>query len=494
MNQSNASKFIIIFLLTFSNLLFTTNNSVIFLRNVDSITINPYKTWDFASSEVLYHIFEGLVTYDYKKINILPSLAYKWESNEKKDKWIFYLRKGIRFHNNEELDADLVVKNFKFKMNYKSTKLKYLTSLIKDVIKRDKYTIEFDLNTGSIDFLYTLTNISMFIFPSNMLKMNFKNIYGTGPFKFLKWEKNKELVLVANKNYWRKKIRINKIIFRKNKSSKWKILQLKNGDCDLTELSSLEEVMEVRNIKNIDIKKKLGFNIKYIILNTKKEPFKNINARRLIYNLLNRLPLKRYFFQDIGISAKTFIPYYFLKNEEIKIKYFKNIKFPKKKYTLIKAFVNNKMAHEIAILKNLSKRLKKYNYKMDLREISFKEFANVLDNKEYDMAVVGWIADYPSFYSYYYPIFTKNKLNRSFFYDKNLIKLIENLRFSKDNKDIIKKCLKIEKIITKKIPIIPLYHLNYIIGAKKSLKGIKLSPFHYLNLTDSYWENENEKK
>ncbi len=494
MNLSKISKFIIIFLFSFSNFLFSTNNSVLYLRNADSLTINPYESWDFESSEVLYHIFEGLVTYDNKTLKILPCLSYKWETNEKKDRWIFYLRKGIRLHNNEELDADLVVNNFKFKINYKSTKLKYLTSLIKNVKKINKYAIEFDLHKGSIDFLYTLTNISMFIFSSNMLKNNFKNIYGTGPFKFLKWEKNRELTLIANKNYWRKNVKINKITFRKNKSSKWKILQLKNGDCDLTELNSLEEVMEVRNIKNIKIKKKSGFNTKYIVFNTNKEPFKNINARRLINYLLNRETLKKYYFQDIGISAKTFIPYYFLNNKVIKFKHFKNIKLSNKKHMVIKAFVNNKMSHEIAILKNLSKRLKKYNYKIKLIELSFKKYAEVFDNEVYDMAIAGWIADYPSCYSYYYPIFTKNKFNRSFFYDKNLINLIKELRFSKDKKETSKICSKIEKIISIKIPIIPLYHSNYIVGIKKSLKGVKLSPLNIINLSDSYWENKNEEK
>src|SRR6478609_2583263 len=63
-----------------------------------------------------YPIFEGLVLWDLTKTDQLaglrPGLAEKWEQAEGDTKtWIFHLRKGVKFHDGSDFNADAVIWN-----------------------------------------------------------------------------------------------------------------------------------------------------------------------------------------------------------------------------------------------------------------------------------------------------------------------------------------------------------------------------------------------
>src|SRR4051812_28531011 len=63
-----------------------------------------------------YPIFEGLVLWDLSKPDQLaglrPGLAEKWEQASGDNKtWIFHLRKGVKFHDGTDFNADAVIWN-----------------------------------------------------------------------------------------------------------------------------------------------------------------------------------------------------------------------------------------------------------------------------------------------------------------------------------------------------------------------------------------------
>jgi peptide/nickel transport system substrate-binding protein len=58
-----------------------------------------------------YPVYEGLVLWDLKRADrlaeIKPGLAESWEQDkEDKSKWIFHLRKGVKFHDDSDFNAD----------------------------------------------------------------------------------------------------------------------------------------------------------------------------------------------------------------------------------------------------------------------------------------------------------------------------------------------------------------------------------------------------
>src|SRR5258707_14927208 len=63
-----------------------------------------------------YPIFEGLVLWDLTRTDQLaalrPGLAEKWEQDPADNKtWIFHLRRGVKFHDGTDFNADAVIWN-----------------------------------------------------------------------------------------------------------------------------------------------------------------------------------------------------------------------------------------------------------------------------------------------------------------------------------------------------------------------------------------------
>src|SRR5438046_8154054 len=60
-----------------------------------------------------------------------------------------------------------------------------------------------------------------------------KNPIGTGPYKFVRWSKDEEIVLEANERYWRGAPNIKTIVFRPISDDAVRVAALQNGEIDL---------------------------------------------------------------------------------------------------------------------------------------------------------------------------------------------------------------------------------------------------------------------
>ena len=79
------------------------DNIVVALK-ADAKTLDPQRTIDTTSNKTIKLIFNGLVTFD-KDLNIIPCLAERWEKIDDLNT-VFYLKKGVKFHNGGELKAE----------------------------------------------------------------------------------------------------------------------------------------------------------------------------------------------------------------------------------------------------------------------------------------------------------------------------------------------------------------------------------------------------
>src|SRR5438445_2228518 len=59
-----------------------------------------------AEDVVLKPMLENLLNRDLKSGELSPMLAERWEALEGGKAWRFYLRKGVRFHNGQEMTAE----------------------------------------------------------------------------------------------------------------------------------------------------------------------------------------------------------------------------------------------------------------------------------------------------------------------------------------------------------------------------------------------------
>jgi len=171
-------------------------------------SLEPYKLAE-AGSLGMSGIPGEYLTYSDNSNQIRPWLASSWKANAKATVWTFQLRKGVRFHNDQEMTADDVVANFKlYTGNKQSQALSIFEGILgpEGVRKKGRYTVEFRLKqaTGAFPYLVSQTSYQCIIYPRSIKPDQWvkSGMIGTGPFKLKNFTEKRQYNLVRHEQYW----------------------------------------------------------------------------------------------------------------------------------------------------------------------------------------------------------------------------------------------------------------------------------------------------
>ena len=159
--------------------------------------MDPHLSGSKIDRQVYHNIYEPLVVLD-AKLGIKPGLAESWQQPDPKT-LIFKLRRGVKFHDGTDFNAEAVKFNFnRMKTEPKSVRKGEVASIdTVDVV--DAYTVKLNLKRPDAALLATLTDrAGMMVSPKTAqergpeLERNAKGA-GTGPFEFVEWVKDDHL-------------------------------------------------------------------------------------------------------------------------------------------------------------------------------------------------------------------------------------------------------------------------------------------------------------
>jgi peptide/nickel transport system substrate-binding protein len=166
-------------------------DTLIVADQYDATTMNPIGHNDVPSSRACYSLYDTLIFLDGEG-NILPGLAEKWE-NLSPTEIKFYLRKGVKFHNGDEMKAEDVQFTIMRATTDEGAKIKVFSQNVKDVEIVDDYTVILRLKEPDYYFFASLSHCWGSITSKKYVEEvgeNFgMNPMGTGPFKFVSWQK-----------------------------------------------------------------------------------------------------------------------------------------------------------------------------------------------------------------------------------------------------------------------------------------------------------------
>ncbi|RJQ53076.1 MAG: ABC transporter substrate-binding protein [Desulfobacteraceae bacterium] len=156
-----------------------------------------------ATRVVGTHIFEGLMAYD-KNYQVVPMLAENYEVGADGKTFVFRLRKGVLFHNGDEMKAE-DVKACVDRFIAVSPRKRDLADL-ESVNVIDDYTIEFKLKKPIGPFLGILANpvALLAIMPKEAVEgkpLNKADIIGTGPYQLVEWIPDRHVKIKRFKDY-----------------------------------------------------------------------------------------------------------------------------------------------------------------------------------------------------------------------------------------------------------------------------------------------------
>lgn len=471
------------------------DQSIIYLRFSDSGSLDPGKSRSQYSGEVTSNIFEGLVHYQKGSQKIAPCLAESWTCSRDGKKWTFNLRRGVRFHNGGELDADSVVYSFSRRMRRgdEYIKWKLFFPYIRRVQAIGKYRVEILLDRPFAPFLTALTDpVAFIVAPGAMDDPDFKPI-GSGPFIFREWEKGRHIILEKNPDYWEKEINIDKIVFKVVLNPTWRIEQLKNQSADVIAVRSADEYNQLVGIRDIEIITTSSHGTFFLAFNTTRKPFDRMEVRKAFAHLIDKEVLIKQIFQDFATPARTPLPPV-IKGFNSRIDHYP-FDMEKARDYLNRAGMGDGFTCTLYFLKGdvgeqkiadvFARNARKVKVTVIKKALPFQELFEKINRREHDMIIRGWVAG-PDPDIFLYANFTTGpgNMNWSYYDNPELVSLLNRAREELDTERRLSLYRTAQEIIHRDVPWIPLYHLNYLIVHRSGLKNIYFNSNSYIIFRD----------
>ena len=265
-----------LFTLCITNLAFSID-TLSFAISVDVDEMDPGNT---AIVQVVDSIFEGLVRFRAKTTRIEPCLASSWEISENGKEIIFHLRRGVKFHDGTDFNADAVVFSFARQYDpnhpyYKYGKWymwKFIFSDVDRLEKIDEYTVKLVLKRPNVSVLTSLALYQVSIVsPANAKNYQenaFKHPCGTGPFQFVEWVKDDHITLKANENYWQEKAQLDQLIFKIIPDPSARLMSLEVGEVQGMEYPNPADFDRIKGNPELRLISQPGMNVGYMAMNT----------------------------------------------------------------------------------------------------------------------------------------------------------------------------------------------------------------------------------
>ena len=211
---------------------------VVIAQGVDPSTLDMMHQSETPAANVGRHIFDRLYERD-TNLKIVPALAVEPPKLVAPTTWEVKLRRGVKFHNGEEFNAESV----KFSLERVAQgqgKLRGATYFapIDRVEIVDPYLVRVHTKKPWPTFATVMTFMSGAMYPPKEYAGKdptaiSRNPIGTGPYKYVRWAKDEEIVLEAYPGHWRGAPRVKTVVFRPIPDDAVRVAALQNGEIDL---------------------------------------------------------------------------------------------------------------------------------------------------------------------------------------------------------------------------------------------------------------------
>jgi peptide/nickel transport system substrate-binding protein len=247
---------------------------------------------DGASGEIVLmnNVYEPLLRYDAINNTFKLVLAAKVEQSEDAKTWTFTLRKGVKFHTGNEMDAAAV----KFCVERTIERGKgsaYIWGSVKTVEVLDKYTVRFNLKVPAPLDLIAASGYCSYIFDPKFSDHDWFNTgkdSGTGPYMVESFDGREKVIVKKFDDYWGgwEGKHFERVVFLSISEASTKRMMLETGKADFIEQLPPTDVEALRSNPAVRIEQNPSFQNLMILYNNQRKPLNNALVRRALSYLI----------------------------------------------------------------------------------------------------------------------------------------------------------------------------------------------------------------
>ncbi len=291
---------------------------IIYARGADATSLDPAVIEDGESAKVVNLVYDTLVRYKNGSTEVEPWLAESWEISPDGKTYTFKLRKGVKFHDGSEFNAEAVKYSIDRQLTPEAKQnwpyADFTFGGVKEVKVVDPHTVQIILNAPNAPFLANLAMslAAPVISPAAHKQAGDQKFgtqpSGTGPFMLEKWDKDQQIVLKANPNYWGGKPKLERVIFKVTAKNEVRADEILAGQVDIMDGIANADVERIRKGSGIQMLEQDGMNISYMGLRTDRPPFNDPRVRQAVSMLINREAIVKALYRGNANVANGALP------------------------------------------------------------------------------------------------------------------------------------------------------------------------------------------
>lgn len=277
-------------------------------------TMDPYDANDTLSQAAVKSFYQGLFGFD-RNMKMVPVLAESYQASKDGLVYTVKLKKGIKFHDGTDFNADAVKVTFDRVTNPENKLKRYV--LYKNIARTevvDASTVRFTLHEPFSPFINSLAHPSgVIISPAALKEHGSKGIgqhpVGTGPFKFVEWKPSDYLKVARWDGYWRKGYpKVDTITWRPVVDNNSRAAMMQTGEAHFTYPVPYEQAEVLKTKPQLNLVAAPSIVHRYLSMNTMQKPFDNPKVRQAINYAINKEALAKVAFSGYAIPAEGVIP------------------------------------------------------------------------------------------------------------------------------------------------------------------------------------------
>lgn len=466
-------------------------NALVMIIESSPTNLDPRVGIDAQSERIDALIFDDLLDRD-EHLNVTPALAERWEIPDPLT-YIFHLRHGVKFHDGRPLTSRDVKWTFDSLLQHKIQTTRAAAYQYVDHLEApDDSTVIFRMKEPFSTLLWNLSDGAMGIVPYGSLTEMTTHPIGSGPFRFVSAEPDKEVVIERNDGYWGDKARVSRVRFAVVPDTTTRALELRKGSADIASNALTSDmVLTLEKQTNLEVQRAPGTVLGYLAFNLRDPLLHDVRVRQAIAYAINRRSMIEYLWRDFARPADSVLPPESWASNPNVARYDFN---PEKARQILDAAgypaVNGVRFHLAMktstdesprlVAAVLQQQLRDVGIALDIRTFEFATFFADVTSGAYQMYSLRWVGgnEDPDIFEYIFHSgkFPPHGANRTFYANPRMDKLINEGRSETDLAKRKAVYAQIQTILAQDVPYINLWFLDNVLVHTKRVRNIKLNP------------------
>lgn len=465
-------------------------NTLVMIIESSPTNLDPRVGQDAQSERIDNLIFDDLLARG-DNLDVAPGLAEHWEIPDPVT-YIFHLHHGAKFHDGHPLTARDVKWTFDSLLQGKIRSTKTAAYRFVDHIDAtDDFTVVFHMKEPDAALLWNMSDGAMGIVPYGSGEEISRYPMGSGPFKFVSAETDKEVILQRNEDYWGERPKVSRVRFAVVPDATTEALELRKGSGDIA-INSLtpDTVLTLAREPNLEVERAAGTRLAYLGFNVRDPILKDARVRQAIAYALDRRPMIDYLWRGQAQPARSVLPpqsWAFnggvpvydhdldKANQLLDAAGYPAVNGVRFHITM-KTSTDENTRLMVAVMQQ---QLREAGIALDIRSFEFATFFSDVQHGAFQMYGLRWIGgneDPDIFYAFHSSRFPPNGANRAFYSNPKIDALIDKARREIDPN--VRKPLyaEVQRILADDLPYINLWYLDNVLVHTRRVRNLKLNP------------------